>query len=135
MATKNQGDGEKGTTSQRSQGDSDALRLQNTDHPGMGLVSVPLDGTNYLSCSRAVRLALGAKQNLSFMDGKSLKSAAGSDELEQWQRTDCMVISWLLNSISKEIVEAFTYVPSARDLWVDLEDRFGESNKPFLYQI
>ncbi|KAL0456585.1 UNVERIFIED_CONTAM: hypothetical protein Slati_0997700 [Sesamum latifolium] len=45
MATKNQGDGGKGTTSQKAQADSDILRLQKTDHPGMGLVSVPLDGT------------------------------------------------------------------------------------------
>ncbi|KAL0444024.1 UNVERIFIED_CONTAM: hypothetical protein Slati_2125100 [Sesamum latifolium] len=135
MATKNQGDEDKGTASQRSQGDSDALRLQNTDHPGMGLVSVPLDGTNYHSWSRAVRLALGAKQKLSFIDGNSHKPAAGSNELEQWQRTDYMVISCLLNSVSKEIAEAFIYAPSARDLWVDLHDSFGESNGPLLYQI
>ncbi|KAL0374379.1 UNVERIFIED_CONTAM: Retrovirus-related Pol polyprotein from transposon RE2 [Sesamum radiatum] len=135
MATKNQGDGDKGIASQRAQGDSDALRLQNTDHPGMGLVSVPLDGTNYLSWSRAVRVALGAKQKLSFIHGNSQKPATGSEELEQWQRTDYMVISWLLNSVSKEIGEAFIYAPSARDLWVDLKDRFGESNGPFLYQI
>ncbi|KAL0368357.1 UNVERIFIED_CONTAM: hypothetical protein Scaly_1054600 [Sesamum calycinum] len=39
-----------------------------------------------------------------------------------------MVVPWLLSSISKDIVEAFTYTTSARDLWLELEARFGESN-------
>lgn len=31
-----------------------------------------------------------------------------------------MVISWILNSISKEIVEAFLYANSAKELWDDI---------------
>ncbi|XP_011079193.1 uncharacterized protein LOC105162772 [Sesamum indicum] len=46
-----------------------------------------------------------------------------------------MVVSWILNSISKDIAEAFLYAESARDLWVELEARFGESNGPLVYQI
>ncbi|KAK4386184.1 hypothetical protein Sango_2489000 [Sesamum angolense] len=46
-----------------------------------------------------------------------------------------MVVSWILNSISKDIAEAFLYATSARDLWLELESRFGESNGPLLYQI
>ncbi|KAL0283164.1 UNVERIFIED_CONTAM: hypothetical protein Sangu_2906000 [Sesamum angustifolium] len=135
MATKNEGDGRKGTTSHKTQGNSDILKLQSADHTGMGLVSVSLDGTNYLSWSRAVRLALGAKQNLGFIDGKCIKPAADTEDLEQWQHADYMVISWMLNSISKEITEAFIYTTSARDLWLALESCYGESNGPLLYQI
>ncbi|XP_031287087.1 uncharacterized protein LOC116145785 [Pistacia vera] len=46
-----------------------------------------------------------------------------------------MVTSWILNSNSKEIVEAFLYTTSARELWKELEERFGERNGPLLYQI
>ncbi|KAL2252650.1 UNVERIFIED_CONTAM: Retrovirus-related Pol polyprotein from transposon TNT 1-94 [Sesamum indicum] len=46
-----------------------------------------------------------------------------------------MVITWILNSISKDIAEAFLYTTSARNLWLDLEARFGESNGPLLYHL
>ncbi|KAL0445015.1 UNVERIFIED_CONTAM: Retrovirus-related Pol polyprotein from transposon RE1 [Sesamum latifolium] len=46
-----------------------------------------------------------------------------------------MVVSWLLNSISKDIAEAFLYTTSARDLWKELKARFGEGNSPMLYEI
>ncbi|KAL2247255.1 UNVERIFIED_CONTAM: hypothetical protein Sindi_2577800, partial [Sesamum indicum] len=58
-----------------------------------------------------------------------------ANAMEQWQRNDCMVVSWILNFMSKDIVKAFLYVASARDLWRELESRFGESNGPMLYKI
>ncbi|KAL2238289.1 UNVERIFIED_CONTAM: hypothetical protein Sindi_1020600 [Sesamum indicum] len=79
--------------------------------------------------------ALGARQKIGFIDGTCPKPTQDQAEIEQWQKTDCMVITWILNSISKNIVEAFLYTTSARDLWLELESRFGESNGPLLYQI
>lgn len=46
-----------------------------------------------------------------------------------------MVISWLLNSLSKEIVESAIYSKTAKDLWTELEDRFGQCNGAQLYQL
>ncbi|KAK4404009.1 Retrovirus-related Pol polyprotein from transposon RE2 [Sesamum angolense] len=82
---------------------SDSMKLQGGDHPSMSLVSVPLDGNNYFSWVRAIKFALGAKQKLGFIDGSCHKPTNDKNEIEQWQRTDCMVVSWILNSISKDI--------------------------------
>ncbi|KAJ0080526.1 hypothetical protein Patl1_23378 [Pistacia atlantica] len=46
-----------------------------------------------------------------------------------------MVTSWILNSILREIVKAFLYTTSTKDLWKELEERFSEYNGPLLYQI
>uniref|UniRef100_A0A1S4C6M0 Retrotransposon gag domain-containing protein n=1 Tax=Nicotiana tabacum TaxID=4097 RepID=A0A1S4C6M0_TOBAC len=46
-----------------------------------------------------------------------------------------MVLSWLLNSLSKEIAESVLYSQSAKDLWSDLEDRFGQANGAKLFQL
>ncbi|KAL0355837.1 UNVERIFIED_CONTAM: Copia protein [Sesamum radiatum] len=124
-----------GAGDHKSQPISENMRLQGGDHPGMSLVSVPLDGNNYFPWVRSIKFALGAKQKLGFIDGSCPKPTDDKNEIEQWQRTDCMVVSWILNSISKDIAEAFLYATSARDLWLDLESRFGESNGPLLYQI
>ncbi|XP_021624990.1 uncharacterized protein LOC110624181 [Manihot esculenta] len=46
-----------------------------------------------------------------------------------------MVTSWILNSISKELVDGFIYTTSARDLWLEICERFGECNGPMIYEL
>ena len=46
-----------------------------------------------------------------------------------------MITSWILNSVSKDIVEAFLYTTSGKELWDEITEIFGESNGPLLYQI
>ena len=121
------------TTKEYSNGDP--LDLQGSDHPRMALVSSQLTGKIYLSWSRSVKLALGAKLKLGFINGKCEKPDNESRNFDQWNRVDCMVRSWILNSISKEIVEAFIYTTSAKDLWDELNERYGECNGPLLYQL
>ncbi|KAJ8750937.1 hypothetical protein K2173_016118 [Erythroxylum novogranatense] len=109
--------------------------LQGSDYPGMSLVVAVLNGNNFLSWSRSVKIALGAEMKLGFVDGTCQKPSSGSAEYDKWVRTDYMVRLWLLNSMSKDIVEAFIYTNSARELWSELEERFGENNGPLLYHI
>lgn len=94
----------------------DHLALQNADHLGMSLVSVPLSGENYLTWSRSMLLILRAKDKLSFINGKVETPPEESSEFEKWIKVDSMVTSWILNSISKEIMEAFLYTIYAKDL-------------------
>lgn len=51
------------------------------------------------------------------------------------EEIDYMVTSWILNSIAKEIVEAFLYAPSSHQLWNEIKERFGEANGPLIYQL
>ncbi|KAK9135468.1 hypothetical protein Syun_014798 [Stephania yunnanensis] len=109
--------------------------LQGYDHPGMVLVSDSLTGSNYLSWSRAMMIALGAKTKIGFIDGRCIKPDSADPNLDRWIKVDYMVTSWILNSISKDIVEAFLYTTSSFDLWNELKERFGECNGPLLYQL
>ncbi|KAL0411734.1 UNVERIFIED_CONTAM: hypothetical protein Slati_3763100 [Sesamum latifolium] len=101
----------------------------------MSLVSTLLHNTNFLTWSRSIKIALGAKLKLSFINGKAKKPEESEAAYEQCIRADYMVTSWILNSISKDIVESFLYTTTARELWVELETRFGLGNGPLVYQI
>ena len=46
-----------------------------------------------------------------------------------------MVLSWLLNSVSKEIAGSITYINTSRDMWIDLKERFSRKNGPCIYQL
>ncbi|KAL0376362.1 UNVERIFIED_CONTAM: hypothetical protein Scaly_0753800 [Sesamum calycinum] len=118
-----------------SGGDNSGTRVQVLDHPGMVMISAPLNGRNWLSWSRSVRIALEGRDKLGFIDGSCIKPADGTTELRQWRITDSMVRTWILNTISKDIVNAYLYATSARSLWLDLEARYGECDGPLLYKI
>ncbi|CAA0841724.1 Unknown protein, partial [Striga hermonthica] len=115
--------------------DIDPLSLHRSDHPGMMLVTTQLNGSNYLHWSRAVKLALRAKSKLGFIYGTIEEPEPNTEEYELFQKVESMVISWLLNSISRDIVEAFIYVKSSKELWDELAERYGESNGPLKYQL
>ncbi|XP_073128240.1 uncharacterized protein [Henckelia pumila] len=46
-----------------------------------------------------------------------------------------IVISWLLNSVSKDISTSILFAESAADIWIDLQDRFQQSNGPRIFQL
>ncbi|KAK4393523.1 hypothetical protein Sango_1823100, partial [Sesamum angolense] len=123
------------STSSQVQTETEFLQLHGADHPGMVLVSAPLTGKNYLNWSHAIKRALRAKMKLGFIDGTLVKPDVNDISFEKWIRVDSMVTTWILNSISKEIVEGFMYTKSSRILWLDLEERYGTCNGPLLYQL
>ncbi|KAK6150364.1 hypothetical protein DH2020_015296 [Rehmannia glutinosa] len=113
----------------------DPFRLYSSDHPGLSLVTSQLTGNNYLSWRRAMLIALGAKTKLGFIDGKIDVPEEDSPKYDQWRKVDSIVISWILNSISKDLVDAFIYSNSAKELWDDIAKRFGDCNGPMIYQL
>jgi len=52
---------------------NDPLYLQGSDFPGMQLVNVKLNGSNFQKWSRAVKIALKTKTKLGFIDGSCPK--------------------------------------------------------------
>lgn len=117
----------------RSKYSGDPLFLQNSDHQCMTLVNSVLTGNN-LAWNRSIKIALGVEIKLGFINGKDPCPSEDSPDYEQWIRIKCMVTSWILNSITKDIVE-FLYIPTAKELWDELQERFDESNEHLIYQL
>ncbi|XP_060200703.1 uncharacterized protein LOC132628967 [Lycium barbarum] len=109
--------------------------LHASDSPGMTLVLTPFDRTGYGAWRRYVLIALSAKNKLSYIDVVSSAPSIDSPEYKLWARCNDMVTSWLLNSLSKEIAGNVIYSKSAKDLWKDLKDIFGQPNGAMLYHL
>ena len=110
--------------------DSDPFLLTGADHSGLQLTNKPFDGDNFTGWSRSARMALGARLKLGFIDGSCTKPNASSKNLQKWLRYDYMVRCWLLNSMVSTIADSLMYVPSAKQLWSELAERFGEAQGP-----
>lgn len=80
-------------------------------------------------------MALSAKNKLCFIDGSLSKPDEGNPIFLAWKRCNHMVISWLLNSISKELVASVLYIDTAAAIWSDLKERFSQTNGPCIFQL
>ncbi|GKA57012.1 ribonuclease H-like domain-containing protein [Tanacetum coccineum] len=82
------------------------LHLQNSDFNANTTISVKLTGTeNYRVWAVAMKLAINTRNKTSFIDGTCVKSAYANSAplLNQWQRCNSIVLSWLLNSVSEDL--------------------------------
>ncbi|KAF8398706.1 hypothetical protein HHK36_014563 [Tetracentron sinense] len=110
--------------------------LSNDDSPGIALVSQHLVGNeNYNTWEISMTIALDAKMKYGFVNGE-IQIPATTDSLHSsWKRVNSMVISWILNSVSKEIASSIIYMKSACEIWNDLKERFSEKNNPRIFQL
>ncbi|KAL5569103.1 hypothetical protein UlMin_025678 [Ulmus minor] len=114
---------------------SDPLNLHYSDHPSLVLVSKLLDGDNYGQWSRAMRIALSAKNKIGFING-TIKAPSQTDaKFPIWERCNHMVLAWILNSVKSNIVRSVIYAETAVDVWNDLYERFSQGNNTHIYQI
>ncbi|XP_060200101.1 uncharacterized protein LOC132628328 [Lycium barbarum] len=109
--------------------------LHSSDFPGMNLVNFTFDGKGYGGWRRSVLIALSAKNKIDFIDGTCKVPAIDSTDHKLWSRCNDIVLSWLLNSLSKEIFDSVIYSKTAKALWTYLEERFGQSNGAKLYHL
>ncbi|XP_019108021.1 uncharacterized protein LOC109136400 [Beta vulgaris subsp. vulgaris] len=114
---------------------NDPYFLSHGDSSNSQLGHITFNGANYVNWSRSVKLALGAKNKTCFIDGTLVKPSSDSPDLQKWIRNDYMVTGWILYSMEKSIAETFILTLSARYLWLELQERYGQSNAPLLYEI
>lgn len=93
------------------------------------------DGNNFITWSRHIKLALGAKNKLGFIDGTLKTPEKKSKDLARWTRGDHIVRCWIFRSMKEEIANDFFLVESAKQLWDEIVERFSQSNTPLLFQL
>ncbi|XP_057250802.1 uncharacterized protein LOC130591484 [Beta vulgaris subsp. vulgaris] len=113
----------------------DPLFLAVNENAATPLGGIIFDGGNFLNWNRSIRIALGAKNKLGFLEGKHKKPTTGADEIQKWTRCDFMVRSWILNTIKPEIASSLVSMQSTSRLWEEIVERYGQTNAPQLYQL
>jgi hypothetical protein len=113
---------------------SNPFFLHYGDNRGAMIISQPLNSDNYNSWKRAMMMALSAKNKLNFVNGTLPKPSNRIDSTSlAWTQCNNMVLSWFLNSVSKEIAISIIYIDGASDMWNDLLDHFSQHNGPRVF--
>ncbi|XP_075087854.1 uncharacterized protein LOC142169833 [Nicotiana tabacum] len=109
--------------------------LYPSDSLGMNLVNTSFDGRSFGGWRRSILIDLSAKNKVGFIDGTFLEPSSETPDFRLWSRCNDMAISWLLNSLSREIADSVICSQTTKDLWDNLEDRFGQPNSAKMYHL
>ncbi|XP_062100687.1 uncharacterized protein LOC133806611 [Humulus lupulus] len=109
--------------------------LGTRNHPGMLIASPILTENNFQSWKCSVTISLGAKNKMDFVDGTLPKPPTTDPNHGSWLRCNNMVMSWILNSISKEIKDSVMYLKTAAAIWQEIIDLFSEGNGPRIFKL
>ncbi|XP_073024180.1 uncharacterized protein [Primulina eburnea] len=117
-------------------GFNDPLYIHPYDTPGMCLVTDHLSGIdNYGVWIRAMLIELRAKNKTGFIDGTCKRPLLDQPNLHQWERCNALVLSWIMNSISKEIFGGIVYALDASVVWSDLKDQYDKVNGSRIFAL
>ncbi|XP_031736905.1 uncharacterized protein LOC105434586 isoform X2 [Cucumis sativus] len=129
----NQSDTSAQTSFDQNQGYLNPYFLHHNDNTNLVLVTEQLTEENYVSWSRAMTIGLSVKNKIGFVDGTIARPTG--DLLPVWIRNNNIVISWILNSVSKPISANILFSDLARTIWVELKERFQKKNAPRIFQL
>lgn len=75
-----------------------------------------------LSRDRSIEVTLKAKKKIKSINGTIWQPIDINPLFAVWERCNSMVISWILNSVSNDIVETILYARTTREMWEDLQN-------------
>ncbi|XP_071694259.1 uncharacterized protein [Rutidosis leptorrhynchoides] len=112
------------------------LFLHQHDHPGLILITKKLTRSeNYTTWRRSMTIALNAKNKLQIVTGDYAEPDANSRNKAPWDRTNDMIISWILNTITEQIGNSISFVNSAAALWKELQENYSQLDGHRIYQL
>ncbi|KAL8142388.1 hypothetical protein V2J09_015420 [Rumex salicifolius] len=102
----------------------DPLSISNSDNPNAQLTQLLFDGSNFVTWSRQLRRALGAKMKIGFLTGVVAKPSPDSKDLPRWTRCDEMDL------LSRNLVAEGRARGGLYTLLATQKDVVTASNKP-----
>ncbi|KAH0692236.1 hypothetical protein KY285_019333 [Solanum tuberosum] len=92
---------------------------------GAHIISFQLTGIeNYSVWNRSMRVALLGRNKMGLIDGTCAKDKFPSEFGNNWEMVNAVVLSWIMNSVAKELLGGIMYASIAKEVWDDLYERF-----------
>ncbi|XP_047961794.1 uncharacterized protein LOC125206593 [Salvia hispanica] len=99
-------------------------------------VAFKLNGSNYPLWSRLMKVAIGSRGGYSHITGKPVPPLPGSKEYEEWEETDLIVFSWIVDNMEMDIIADFAHHQTSKALWENLAITYeSEADLYLLYEL
>ncbi|XP_055831032.1 uncharacterized protein LOC129900095 [Solanum dulcamara] len=90
---------------------------------------------NYTLWNRSIKLPLLGRNKLGLVDGTCRKEMFGKELWGQWKRVNAIVLLWLMNSVSKNLLSGIAFASSNSSVWTDLQERFDRIDGSRTYSL
>ncbi|KAF3784483.1 KINESIN-13A Kinesin-13A [Nymphaea thermarum] len=91
---------------------------------------------NYFSWSPAMTMGIAGRGRMAYINGSNPEPARTSGVCHAWFLEDNQVKTWIVNSVSADIQPLILRKKTAKDMWVVLEQMFGQKKMAIrTYQI
>uniref|UniRef100_A0A803PV46 Retrotransposon gag domain-containing protein n=1 Tax=Cannabis sativa TaxID=3483 RepID=A0A803PV46_CANSA len=87
------------------------------------------------SWKHAATINLAAKNKTPFIKVSLSRPPINHPYRSAWDQCNCMVMAWILQSISREIAASIMFKDSTLAIWKYLHDRFNQSNGPQIFHL
>ena len=67
-------------------------------------------------------LSLVGENKVGFVDGRYPKNHFAESLHGQWERVNAVVLSWIMNSVRKDLFRSIIYAFNAHNVWIDLNE-------------
>lgn len=96
-----------------------------------------LDGTNYIEWSLNAQNKIRGRKRWGFISGTKVPPKDElSEEYESWQEDNCLVKSWLLDAMTKDIRSLFLRLSTAKEIWETVKQTYSvEQDASKAYQL
>ena len=84
-----------------------------------------LNGQNFTQWAQSVRIFLQGKGKEAYITGDSKQPEKGDSNLQKRQLENSLVMSWPLNTMTKEIGENFMYYKTAKEMWDAMKETYS----------
>ncbi|XP_074337474.1 uncharacterized protein LOC141674667 [Apium graveolens] len=122
-------------TKSSNQDPSSVYFIHPSDSNSPQLVSVKFNGSGFHNWKRSMLLSLLAKNKLVFVDSSLEKPEITSIEFKAWERCNDLVCSWLIFNLDDNIAKSVLFLKTAREIWIDLNERFGYTSMTQVYSL
>lgn len=78
---------------------------------------------------------LSGKNKLCFVDGNIPRLVANSPNLKARDGVNNIVIGWILSALNPIIAKSVIWFKTEREIWVELEERYGQSSTAELFAL
>lgn len=107
-------------------------------HPsdsGQKLMNLVFSDSGFMDWKRVMIIALSGKNKLGFVDGSLTSSTTNSTNMKAWDRVNNVVMGWIIVVLEDSIAKSVLSYKTAREIWVELGERYGQSSNAQLFSL
>ncbi|KAF3794130.1 hypothetical protein EJ110_NYTH08174 [Nymphaea thermarum] len=107
-----------------------------SDHVSVQVTTVQLNKENYSRWSPAITMGIAGRGRIAYVNGRKVEPVEDSMAWDTWYLEDNQVKTWIVNSVSPDIQPLILRKKTARDMWIILEQMYGQKKKKVrVYQL